>query len=98
MLEGPAADLFAKACRQPLLDRAVRDTGPALDRQEVEGILQHRHPFLFVDRVTRLDRVNGVIVSRYDVSRSAGLLEGHFPGRPVWPGVLQVEAVGQAGL
>jgi 3-hydroxymyristoyl/3-hydroxydecanoyl-(acyl carrier protein) dehydratase len=40
----------------------------------------------------------GTIVCRYDLRRAAPLLTGHFPERPLWPGVLQFEAVGQAGL
>jgi 3-hydroxymyristoyl/3-hydroxydecanoyl-(acyl carrier protein) dehydratase len=98
MLEGPAADLFAQACREPLLDRAARQAGPVLERRDVERILPHRSPFLFVDRVTRFDDDEQVVVAQYDVTQAASILEGHFPGQPVWPGVLQVEAIGQAGL
>src|SRR5262249_10837202 len=40
----------------------------------------------------------GLIAARYDLGRARDVLAGHFPAYPVWPGVLQVEAVGQAGI
>jgi 3-hydroxyacyl-[acyl-carrier-protein] dehydratase len=64
----------------------------------IDVLLPHRGTFRFIDRITHLDREAGTIVCVHDLGRSAGIVEGHFPGRPVWPGVLQVEAVGQAGL
>jgi 3-hydroxyacyl-[acyl-carrier-protein] dehydratase len=97
-IESGAAALFERACREPLIERSERERGPGLDEAAIRGLLPHRRPFVFVDRVTRLDTANGVIVGRYDVQQDLTLLAGHFPGRPVWPGVLQIEAVGQAGL
>jgi 3-hydroxyacyl-[acyl-carrier-protein] dehydratase len=97
-IERDAAALFARACGEPLLERSERARGPLLDDAAIRALVPHRHPFLFVDRVTRLDPVNGLIVGRYDIRRDSSLLAVHFPGRPVWPGVLQVEAVGQVGL
>jgi 3-hydroxyacyl-[acyl-carrier-protein] dehydratase len=98
MLEGPAGALYERACRSPLLDRTEREHGPALNRAAVQALLPHRRPFLFIDRVTRLDPAGGTIAARYNLRGSTAILAGHFPGRPVWPGVLQIEAVGQAGL
>ena len=97
-IESVAAALFERACREPLVERNERERGPALDEAAIRVLLPHRRPFVFVDRVTRLDTANGVIVARYDSQQDSSLLAGHFPGRPVWPGVLQIEAVGQAGL
>ncbi len=62
------------------------------------SVLAHRDPFLFIDRVTLLDLERGIAVARYDLSRSADVFSGHFPGYPIFPGVLQIEAVAQAGL
>jgi 3-hydroxyacyl-[acyl-carrier-protein] dehydratase len=95
----PAVEtLVASAARAPWLPPAERRRGPVLDRLAIEALVPHRHPFLFLDRITRVDRANAVIVCQYDVQPTDPVLAGHFPGRPVWPGVLQVEAVGQAGL
>jgi 3-hydroxymyristoyl/3-hydroxydecanoyl-(acyl carrier protein) dehydratase len=48
--------------------------------------------------VRHADRGTRTIVAEYDLSRGGALMEGHFPGQPVWPGLLQVEAIGQAGM
>jgi 3-hydroxyacyl-[acyl-carrier-protein] dehydratase len=97
-IEPRVAALFERACGGPLLGRRDRHRGPLLDEAAIRKLVPHRRPFLFVDRVTRLDTANGVIVGRYDLRPEDPILAGHFPGRPVWPGALQVEAVGQAGL
>jgi 3-hydroxyacyl-[acyl-carrier-protein] dehydratase len=66
-----------------------------LDAREIAGILPHRYPFLLVDRVAELgpDR----IVALKNVSMNEPFFQGHFPGHPVMPGVLIVEALAQAG-
>lgn len=67
-----------------------------LDREKIEEIIPHRHPFLLLDEVTEL--VPGErVVARREVRPDEYYLEGHFPGRPIMPGVLQVEAMAQAG-
>jgi beta-hydroxyacyl-ACP dehydratase FabZ len=66
-----------------------------LDIRAIERILPHRYPFLLVDRVDELGPER--IVARKLVSRNEPHFDGHFPGHPVMPGVLIIEALAQAG-
>ena len=96
------AAMLRVAAREPLVPaperRCLTGGRPMLDRRDIERLLPHRGSFLFIDDVTWLDRDAATIVGRYDVGRAASVFADHVPGRATWPGVLQVEAIGQAGL
>lgn len=67
-----------------------------MDVMEIQEILPHRYPFLLVDRVT--DIVNGeTLVGYKNVSISENVFQGHFPGHPIYPGVMILEGMAQAG-
>lgn len=67
-------------------------------RSEIERLLPHRDPFLFVDRIDAVDLEGGSIAGRRTFLSTDPLFAGHFPGDPILPGVLQVEAMGQLGV
>ena len=74
---------------------AVVQDGIELDVTQVMKILPHRYPFLMVDRVEQID--GNKITAIKNITIGEPYFEGHFPGHPIMPGVLQLEAIAQVG-
>lgn len=76
-------------------DTAGSRIGP-LNINQIKGILPHRYPFLLLDRVVEIERKKKITALK-NVTANEPFFEGHFPGAPLMPGVLIVEAMAQAG-
>jgi UDP-3-O-[3-hydroxymyristoyl] N-acetylglucosamine deacetylase/3-hydroxyacyl-[acyl-carrier-protein] dehydratase len=73
------------------------DSETVLDAEQVMNLLPHRYPFLMIDRVTKMD--GDFITAVKNVTINEPFFQGHFPGHPIMPGVLQLEAIAQvAGI
>ncbi len=68
-----------------------------LSAKQIEKILPHRYPFLLVDRVLEINLEQNEIVGLKNVTVNEPFFQGHFPGAPIMPGVLLLEALAQTG-
>jgi 3-hydroxyacyl-[acyl-carrier-protein] dehydratase len=66
------------------------------DIQEIMGFLPHRYPFLLIDRIVEFEPTKRLVAIK-NVTINEPFFQGHFPGYPIMPGVLVVEAMAQAG-
>src|SRR5271170_2894994 len=80
----------------PVPDASPAASKTGLDIHEILKILPHRYPLLLIDRVLELDRKVRIVAIK-NVTINEPFFVGHFPGLPIMPGVLIVEAIAQAG-
>ena len=92
---------FAKVLKEQIKkqERAPKvfdlDKDPLYDINDIEKMLPHRYPFLLVDKVMEIRDES--IIGVKNVTMNEPMFQGHFPGNPVFPGVLQIEAMAQCG-
>jgi UDP-3-0-acyl N-acetylglucosamine deacetylase/beta-hydroxyacyl-[acyl carrier protein] dehydratase FabZ len=94
---------FAKILKKHLVERRKLsgipkydpEKEPVLDVTGIMELLPHRYPFLMIDKIIEISETH--VVGVKNITMNEGLFQGHFPNNPVFPGVLQIEALAQTG-
>jgi UDP-3-O-[3-hydroxymyristoyl] N-acetylglucosamine deacetylase/3-hydroxyacyl-[acyl-carrier-protein] dehydratase len=92
---------FAKVLKEQIKKQSTEprhfdlEKDPLYNINDIERMLPHRYPFLLVDKVMEINEES--IVGVKNVTMNEPMFQGHFPGNPVFPGVLQIEATAQVG-
>lgn len=67
-----------------------------MDIKEIQSIIPHRYPMLLIDRIVELEPLKRIVAIK-NITINEEVFEGHFPGAPVFPGVMIIEAMAQTG-
>jgi 3-hydroxymyristoyl/3-hydroxydecanoyl-(acyl carrier protein) dehydratase len=98
-MESEQREQWIKRLKSTLIGEAAQSQRMVrYDREQIEHILPHRHPFALLDRITEIDPDGCTLVAEADIDPDDPVFAGHFPDQPIYPGVLQIEMMGQAGL
>lgn len=84
--------------KKPIATLASLPESLAYSQTEIKKIIPHRDPFLLLDQLLGLDLEQGIILATRKIAACDPVFQGHFPDLPVYPGSLQLEMIGQAGL
>ncbi len=100
---GHAANVaFAKRIKRAIQEASIQSVPvydekkpPVMDINQISATLPHRYPFLLIDKIIHLDETT--VTGIKNVTMNEPFFQGHFPGNPVMPGVIQIEAMAQTG-
>ncbi len=100
---GHAANIaFAKRVKKLIQEASIKNVPtydpkkpPVMDINQITATLPHRYPFLLIDKIIHLDETT--VTGVKNVTMNEPFFQGHFPGNPVLPGVIQIEAMAQTG-
>ena len=84
--------------RRPLWEPSSSARDVSIGSEEIERIIPHRVPFLFVDKITSIDLERTRLRGERLIDPADPVFVGHFPGHPLYPGALLLETIGQFGL